>query len=184
MASIQAQDALRFPYEPLLGNEIRLLRIHPILPSGDSRIHCDLHHFPLVEPASSGELSARLAKSKSSWHVSNQDLGFRVVGHTVQKKALSSKLKQLSLIRKAPRPNVQGRFAWGDFVALSYTWGYGEETSEIVINGKSVKVRLNLESALEHLRCKGPIRAGMMIWIDALCLDQMNTDEKNAQVPG
>ncbi|PMD53636.1 uncharacterized protein K444DRAFT_700269, partial [Hyaloscypha bicolor E] len=83
----------------------------------------------------------------------------------------------------ARRSAVNGRFPWGDYVALSYTWGNTDETSEIVVNGKPVKVRPNLECALRVLREKGPIRAGMKVWIDALCLNQMDTNEKNAQVP-
>ncbi|KAF1978376.1 heterokaryon incompatibility, partial [Bimuria novae-zelandiae CBS 107.79] len=77
---------------------------------------------------------------------------------------------------------VPGRFDWGDYVALSYTWGDPKETREIVVNGKSVQVTVNLEAALRALRDKAPVKAGLKLWIDALCINQDDNDEKGVQV--
>jgi Heterokaryon incompatibility protein (HET) len=73
------------------------------------------------------------------------------------------------------------------FKALSYTWGfpiYGREeffapTRTIVCNGQPFAVGLNLWDALEQLRTSG--HEGY-IWIDAICINQQNEGERNAQV--
>jgi len=189
MAPPQRHNVPRFEYQILRGNEIRLLQIRPSSPlkrdqtMSDSPIYCDLHHFPLVEPASSGNLVARLANTKSTWDISAHELGFRIVGKPKRYKSVFLKLKEVLSKNKGRHSAINGRFPWGDYVALSYTWGNADEISEIFINGKPIKVRPNLECALRVLREKGPIRAGMKVWIDALCLNQMDMDEKNAQVP-
>jgi hypothetical protein len=170
MARPQRHDTLWFHYQTPRGNEIRLLQIHPSSRSkrdrnmSDSPIYCDLHHFPLVEPAPSGNLVARLAKTMSTWDISAHELGFRIVGKPKKYKSVFLKLKEVLSMNKARRSAINGRFPWGDYVALSYTWGTTDETSEIVVNGKPVKVRPNLECALRVLREKGPIRAGMKVW--------------------
>jgi Heterokaryon incompatibility protein (HET) len=73
------------------------------------------------------------------------------------------------------------------FKALSYTWGspiYGREeffasTRTIVCNGQPFAVGLNLWDALEQLRTSG---YEGYIWIDAICINQQNKGERNAQV--
>jgi hypothetical protein len=66
------------------------------------------------------------------------------------------------------------------YEALSYEWGdsTGEERS-IFLNDQEVQVRENLYSALIHLRYSDSMR---LMWIDALCIDQANTQERNHQV--
>ncbi|MCJ1378232.1 hypothetical protein MMC17_001329 [Xylographa soralifera] len=77
------------------------------------------------------------------------------------------------------------------YVALSYTWGtpcHGlppdwdddTRTSAVSLNGKSFEIRLNLDSALRHIR--GVKKNGVPLWIDAICIDQMNIPERNSQV--
>lgn len=63
--------------------------------------------------------------------------------------------------------------------ALSYTWGSSEETSTITLNGQLVKVRQSLELALRALRSA---TSDVDIWIDALCIDQSNLQERNRQL--
>jgi hypothetical protein len=67
-----------------------------------------------------------------------------------------------------------------EYEALSYEWG--ELTSEgrtIFLNDREIQVRDNLWSALIHLRYSDITR---LLWIDALCIDQANTQEHNHQV--
>lgn len=180
-------DAPRLEYQPLRNNEIRLLRIHPLSASPKDRwkswtvpIGCDLEHYPLVEPGLAEDLSNRLAKPGAVWDSSTPTLGVAISPST--KTRVSKRRKFKELFTRRP-PDVRGRFAWGDYVALSYTWGKEDATEEIIVNGVPVKIRPNLESALRALRDKAPIRAGMKIWIDALCINQDDTDERNAQVP-
>jgi len=65
------------------------------------------------------------------------------------------------------------------FEALSYAWGDTAITTPIVVDGEDFQVTLNLESALRRLRNKEDDR---VIWIDQLCIDQRNEDEKSQQV--
>jgi hypothetical protein len=79
-------------------------------------------------------------------------------------------------------PSRHGRFAWGDFIALSYTWGDSTDTVPIVVNDCRVDVTRNLEAALRALRCRKEYRAGMKLWVDALCINQQDLDERAVQV--
>jgi Heterokaryon incompatibility protein (HET) len=73
------------------------------------------------------------------------------------------------------------------YEALSYTWGPAKSkgnlvtgTSEpahrdILCNGKLVSVTANLEAALRRLR---QTTAGRSLWVDAICINQADLDEK------
>lgn len=77
---------------------------------------------------------------------------------------------------------AEWRYEWGDYVALSYVWGDPKPMRNIVINGHQVAVRSNLEAALRVLRDKEPIQMGYAIWIDALCINQVDVLERNEEV--
>ncbi|KAI9730146.1 MAG: hypothetical protein M1818_008240 [Claussenomyces sp. TS43310] len=64
------------------------------------------------------------------------------------------------------------------FQALSYAWGQREITTEISLDDSSLSVTTNLEAALRHLRQDVP----RVMWIDAICIDQRNLDERSSQV--
>ncbi|KAH6869791.1 heterokaryon incompatibility protein-domain-containing protein, partial [Thelonectria olida] len=70
------------------------------------------------------------------------------------------------------------------FSALSYVWGNPEATRGISVNGIRIQVTTNLASALEcapgHLRQAG---VAAKLWVDAVCINQDDADEKNHQVP-
>ncbi|CAO2654062.1 Nn.00g107950.m01.CDS01 [Neocucurbitaria sp. VM-36] len=66
------------------------------------------------------------------------------------------------------------------YTALSYVWGNAATPSKITVNGCEFPVTENLWVALRHLQYKHIAPA---IWIDAICIDQKNEDEKNYQVP-
>ncbi|KAI1759882.1 HET-domain-containing protein [Hypoxylon sp. FL1150] len=63
--------------------------------------------------------------------------------------------------------------------ALSYTWGNLEKTNHIIIDGESLDITNNLYMALTELR--SPTRS-RRLWIDAICIDQENIQERNHQV--
>jgi hypothetical protein len=65
------------------------------------------------------------------------------------------------------------------FNALSYVWGSSTETKRIEINGKAVLITTSLDLALRDLRDTNRI---LRLWVDALCIDQSNTEERNQQV--
>jgi hypothetical protein len=66
------------------------------------------------------------------------------------------------------------------YEALSYTWGTERPVHRICCNGQAFAIRPNLFQALRRLRYRTKPR---VLWIDAICIDQDNTDEKNLQIP-
>lgn len=82
----------------------------------------------------------------------------------------------------SPPNSSQLRYGWGDYAALSYVWGNDPSDRLIYINGHKFKVRTNLEAAL-HSLAKGQLfRGPFKIWIDALCINQDDLDERSVQV--
>ena len=63
--------------------------------------------------------------------------------------------------------------------ALSYTWGSLELVETIKVNNKTLRVTDNLRNALCHLRSHDQDR---VLWIDAICIDQTNAQERSSQV--
>jgi len=75
---------------------------------------------------------------------------------------------------------MHGTFAeQPQYEALSYMWGLEEVHRTITINGIKFRVRENLWSALQHLRRRSEPR---VLWVDAICIHQMNVHERNHQV--
>lgn len=65
------------------------------------------------------------------------------------------------------------------YEALSYTWGNPSKLAPINIDGNLVLVRKNLERALYELQDRNTER---ILWIDAICIDQENEEERSSQV--
>ena len=65
------------------------------------------------------------------------------------------------------------------YEALSYTWGDASNTRKIILDGYLVDVTFNLYSALLRLRRENSTR---VVWIDAICIDQANVNERTQQV--
>lgn len=65
------------------------------------------------------------------------------------------------------------------YEALSYTWGESTSGGAVSIAGCLLSITDNLSSALRHLRY--PERA-RLIWVDALCINQNDVEEKTKQV--
>lgn len=68
------------------------------------------------------------------------------------------------------------------YVALSYTWGDPVDTALVEVNGKQLPVRKNLEAALRALRDKQLLRQGCAVWVDALCINQDDLQERREEV--
>lgn len=69
--------------------------------------------------------------------------------------------------------------AVGNYEALSYCWGSRDRTRPITCDNASFSVTPNLESALKRLRKPDVARS---LWIDQLCIDQDNVQEKEQQL--
>lgn len=69
------------------------------------------------------------------------------------------------------------------YEALSYMWGDEAATESIILNGQAIPVRPNLWEFLhQQRREQGADSEGKYLWIDALCINQECTLEKNHQV--
>jgi hypothetical protein len=65
------------------------------------------------------------------------------------------------------------------YTALSYCWGAGSDRINITVNGRSIPVTRNLENALRQLR---QTHQNMVVWADAICINQQDLAEKSVQV--
>jgi hypothetical protein len=79
------------------------------------------------------------------------------------------------------------------YIALSYTWGDSNDTVPVLCNGRVIAVTRNLKEALWQFRedRKRLVRQGsstmsrrqlLYFWIDAICINQKDNDEKSYQV--
>jgi hypothetical protein len=100
-----------------------------------------------------------------------------------KKDAISLRITQYS-VRRLPK-----------YAAISYTWGPTPKhvkassaagsiaadpyTRLIRVNGRPFRIRVNLWNLLYHLRQRGEAR---FLWVDALCIDQENLEERNFHV--
>jgi len=84
---------------------------------------------------------------------------------------LLCELRNYSLRISSPRTHL--------YEALSYVWGNPKETLSIYVDKYRFQVTVNLHAALSRLRDRSFERT---IWIDAICIDQSNMDERKQQV--
>jgi hypothetical protein len=65
------------------------------------------------------------------------------------------------------------------YTALSYCWGAKSQKPVIEIEGEKVTITPNLFAALRQLR---NVTDTVKIWVDAVCIDQLNLEERESQV--
>jgi hypothetical protein len=65
-----------------------------------------------------------------------------------------------------------------EYKALSYVWGDAEDKLPILVCGEELMVTRNLEAGLRHMRFHGH----QTLWIDAICINQDDLDERREQV--
>jgi hypothetical protein len=65
------------------------------------------------------------------------------------------------------------------YEAVSYAWGDPNNLRTITLAGFDRLVTKNLEIALQHLRYRHGVRR---LWVDALCINQQNNEERLHQV--
>ena len=66
------------------------------------------------------------------------------------------------------------------YQALSYAWGHGRGYRNIYLEGYLYRVTENLAAALQQL--SQPRSGVQLIWIDAICINQQDPQERNHQV--
>jgi hypothetical protein len=78
----------------------------------------------------------------------------------------------LTEVRRGNRPQYE---------ALSYAWGEPvfSQTVQEVASCKRLSITFNLHTALQAIRHG---HASRVLWVDAICINQLNVEEKNHQV--
>lgn len=67
----------------------------------------------------------------------------------------------------------------GGYCALSYVWGTDDPTDEVITPDGSVEITPSLGKALRHLRQRTAV---VVLWIDAICINQKDNVEKSHQI--
>lgn len=111
---------------------------------------------------------------------------------TFQHEPLKSPERQIRLLSVLPsgkgsqaryelKTYILGGHRTPHFYAISYEWGQPQPSHDIIIDDKVFSIRSNLKDCLERF---GSAYVGFYrpVWIDAICIDQSNLAERNAQV--
>ncbi|KAH7420096.1 heterokaryon incompatibility protein-domain-containing protein [Cadophora sp. MPI-SDFR-AT-0126] len=103
---------------------------------------------------------------------------------------------QIRLLTIFPRPNSASNERYKDslrirvslvpfdwdvkppYIALSYTWGDASQFETILVNEKNLRITASLYYALLHMQTDEPVQ----IWVDAICINQEDNNEKTEQV--
>jgi hypothetical protein len=102
-----------------------------------------------------------------------------------QLKSSRSEIRTLDLFPGAWDDAIEGRLQAVSldnqltFKAISYVWGDSQHKREIIVDDRPVSVTQNLFTGLQRIRDP---TARLTIWVDALCINQADDDERCSQV--
>jgi hypothetical protein len=74
---------------------------------------------------------------------------------------------------------IQLPFPHQDFTALSYVWGDPARSHNLICGSSRIRITANLDKALRRLRLKDKT---ILIWADAVCINQSDLEERGQQV--
>ncbi len=156
-----------------INQEIRLITILPEPPASEKTTNQPGHQYSALVDL----VQCRLD------HVSLKDLVLLQGPSKSMGDASLAKLQWDGCYESSSYQNLpKWRYSWGDYVALSYTWGDATNTRNIIVNGHQVAIGANLESALQALRHKAAIKSGYKLWVDAICINQQDIAERGREV--
>ncbi|EPE31772.1 Heterokaryon incompatibility protein, putative [Glarea lozoyensis ATCC 20868] len=95
-------------------------------------------------------------------------------------------IRLLKILRRKPGCGLQCELVHVEledrpsFEAISYTWQGQSSTESIIVDDKRLAVT---PGVLEIAKYLGSFYEPRYIWIDGVCINQQNLDEKNVQVP-
>jgi hypothetical protein len=170
--SCRAQSVSPPTYSPLEADQIRVLRILPTtIPDGSGHYHQD------GEDSDCEEEDCRTVTESvfERLFVQDLDLGKVMRGECCGDWCICIKCDMI----QCELVTVSLEEVSGAFDALSYVWGYADVKEWIKVDGKTVEVTLNLEAALRRVR---NTENSELLWVDALCINQRDVEEKNLQV--
>lgn len=169
-ASINSNQPELFHHAPLKGDKFhtRLVQVLPKL-SERNLIQCKLFHalLPSHDPSHNAAGSEREEDSPTS------------VNEILEYGASSNDDFDIMGVPTLLDDNGEPTDLSISYSCLSYTWGDPEDQVGITVNGKLFHVRKNLHTFLATAVAQ---LSNTFFWIDALCIDQENTAERNSQV--
>ncbi|OAL39136.1 hypothetical protein AYO20_01454 [Fonsecaea nubica] len=151
------------PYKPLNpnGREIRLIQFTPI-----------------ISPETTSEAANAVAFSCSVDVYPLDAYTEEYTAFEAQIESECSAAKKLQDWKSSRREAYAARFRWGDYVAMSHTWGEKSLFRPVSVNGRVIQVSQNLVQGLTALsRYPAIASGGLKVWNDFLCLDQQNKVE-------
>jgi len=158
----------------LLDQSLNEIRVVAILPAQETEnaVHCTLETVSLLDyrPAYADLVSSVPSARRKRAHLSKW----------VELSSVPKSINDL-VPDQIPGEEVY-RFKWGDYATLSYTWGDGNDTTSINVNGTELQVTKNLESALRSLRERSYFQGRYRLWVDAISINQRNNQERGSQV--
>ncbi|KAF2160185.1 hypothetical protein M409DRAFT_29266 [Zasmidium cellare ATCC 36951] len=185
MGGLCTTKCSRYEYSPLRGDEIRFVRLQP--GSFDDVIRFELVHHPLRTPEE--QLEAGLSEQQQRKRIPRGWREFKTPEGRSFYECYSTRSEPESVTYNHPEgieedstPHESAHSQ--PYEALSYTWGdTSYQQLAFVLNGdedpKTVSIRRNLATALRHLRLKYEVRS---LWVDAVCINQDDLDERAVQV--
>lgn len=108
--------------------------------------------------------------------LSNRSLIQCRISHHILPVAAKDEVQSIVLGKK---PLIEDDNIMPRYSCLSYVWGDAKDPFVVLMDGKIFRVRQNLHDFLVLARETIP---NTYLWIDALCIDQNNTSERNHQV--
>ncbi|KAF7893856.1 hypothetical protein EAF00_007370 [Botryotinia globosa] len=151
-------------YRPLGADEIRALCLEPSSRSDRDdfdMISCQMRPIKLEKLGVSHEFIDSEAGSERAWR------GLR----PIQSRSDEAIIPTEGSSRLSDR-----------YIALSYVWGSPADKKIILVNGIEMRVTQNLHTALIELRKSNWVGRRVNLWIDALCINQDDLDEREQQV--
>ena len=162
-------------------NEIRLITILPLSP-GDPEsapIECRLKAFSLIDECLTPAYKQYLIDKDAPGAWKDPRPHSEQPDHS---DGLSDWIHVAHPDENATTLLPEFRYEWGDFMALSYTWGDQRNVREVLVNGHRLLITQNLDACLRALRTKHYVKDGWMLWIDALSINQKDIIERAGQV--
>ncbi|SPJ78875.1 uncharacterized protein FTOL_07266 [Fusarium torulosum] len=183
---------MAYQYKPLSNptDEIRLLKLEPGQRKDSIAFSLDVINTPTDShpQQNGGRMVATPAEPLPDGWVSAETMSKRVLYERTDTGETSWENPNASMVAQpAPLHDSSVSTASVKFEALSYTWGAPGVTERAVVKDPIspandtliLEIGKNLAAALRHLRKNGAPRT---LWVDAICINQNDNDEKSKQV--
>ncbi|KAA8564775.1 hypothetical protein EYC84_010547 [Monilinia fructicola] len=180
-------------YQPLGADEIRVLCLEPGSlsdPDHSAMISCQMRSVKLKSIGISPTFVDNETAAEREWR-SHDQTSYDYTSLFKPRRGLFDRtlkgyIKSLRDAQDIPKNYVasNGEVAHlsDRYVALSYVWGSSTDKKTILVNGMEMQVTQNLHIALLQLRKSNWVRRRVNIWIDAICINQDDLDEREMQV--